>query len=128
MWHLLWMWTCCPLYNKETVPDLPLCLSTGHRWPRGSHFPSINSYFMLLHSSISVQIEQNAIKFKIAPRKHESIFNFFFANNQRPLIIWFLCFTENPEIYYQDFFPTWKKKCKGVVIPFLIEMWNLNTL
>ena len=37
---------------------------------------------MLLHSSISVQIEQNAVKFKIAPRKHESIFNFFFANNK----------------------------------------------
>jgi hypothetical protein len=46
---------------------------------------------MLLHSSISVQIEQNAVRFKIAPRKHESIFNFFFANNKRPLIIWFLC-------------------------------------
>ena len=39
---------------------------------------------MQLHSSISVQIEQNAIKFKIAPRKHESILNIFFANNQRP--------------------------------------------
>ena len=46
---------------------------------------------MLLHSSISVQIEQIAVKFKIAPRNHESIFNFLFANNQRPLIIWFLC-------------------------------------
>ena len=30
---------------------------------------------MLLHSSISVQIEQNAVK--IAPRKHESILNIF---------------------------------------------------
>ena len=39
---------------------------------------------MQLHSSISVQIEQNAVKFKIAPRKHESILNIFFANNQRP--------------------------------------------
>ena len=34
---------------------------------------------MLLHSSLSVQIEQNAVKFKFAPRKHESI-----ANNQMP--------------------------------------------
>ena len=33
---------------------------------------------------ISVQIEQNAVKFKIAPRKHESIWNIFFSNNQRP--------------------------------------------
>ena len=39
---------------------------------------------MQLHSSISVQIEQNAVKFKVAPRKHESILNIFFANNQRP--------------------------------------------
>jgi len=46
---------------------------------------------MLLHSSISVQIEQNAVKSKIASRQHESIFNFFLVNNQRPLIIWFLC-------------------------------------
>jgi hypothetical protein len=37
---------------------------------------------MLLHSSISVQIEQNVVKFKTAPRKHESIFNFSFANNK----------------------------------------------
>ena len=22
------------------MPDLPLCLSTGHRWPRGPHFPA----------------------------------------------------------------------------------------
>ena len=39
---------------------------------------------MLLHSSKSVQIEQNVFKFKIAPRKHESILNIVFANNQRP--------------------------------------------
>ena len=39
---------------------------------------------MLLHSSTSDQIEQNAVKFKIAPRKHESILNIVFANNQRP--------------------------------------------
>ena len=37
---------------------------------------SIDSYFTLLHYYISVQIEQNGVKFKIAPRKHESIFNF----------------------------------------------------
>jgi hypothetical protein len=37
---------------------------------------SINSYFMLLHSSISVQIEQNTVKFNIAPCRHESIVNF----------------------------------------------------
>ena len=38
-------------------------------------------------------------------------------------------FAANPEIYYQDFLPPWKKnnkKSKGVVIPFLIQMWNLN--
>ena len=29
-------------------------------------------------------IEQNAVKFKIVPRKHESILNIFFANNERP--------------------------------------------
>jgi hypothetical protein len=39
---------------------------------------------MLLHSSKSVQIEQNVFKFQIAPHKHESILNIFFANNQRP--------------------------------------------
>jgi hypothetical protein len=36
-------------------------------------------------------------------------------------------FAANPEIYYQDFLPTWNKiakKSKGVVIPFLIQMWN----
>jgi hypothetical protein len=39
---------------------------------------------MLLHSSISVQIERISVKFKIAPRKHESILNMFLANNPRP--------------------------------------------
>jgi hypothetical protein len=41
-------------------------------------------YFMLLRSSISVQIEQNTLKFKIAPRKHESIFNFFLPITRGP--------------------------------------------
>ena len=46
---------------------------------------------MLLHSSIKVQIEQNAVKFKMAPRKHESILNIFVLPITRsPLIIWFL--------------------------------------
>ena len=44
----------------------------------------ISPVSMLLHSSISFQIEQNAVKFKIAPRKHESILNIVFANYQRP--------------------------------------------
>ena len=39
---------------------------------------------MLLHSPISVQIEQNAVKFKIAPRKHESIFNFCWPITRGP--------------------------------------------
>jgi hypothetical protein len=39
---------------------------------------------MLQHSSISVQIERISVKFKIAPRKHESILNIFLANNPRP--------------------------------------------
>ena len=39
---------------------------------------------MLLHSSIIVQIEQNAVKFKIAPRKHESIFNCFCQQPEAP--------------------------------------------
>ena len=46
---------------------------------------------MLLHSSISVQIEQNAVKFKIAPRKHKSILNIVFAKNQK---------TPNNLVYY----------------------------
>jgi hypothetical protein len=31
-------------------------------------------------------------------------------------------FAANPEIYYQGFFSNLKKKSKGVVIPFLIQM------
>ena len=34
--------------------------------------------------TICVHIEQNTVKFKIAPRKHDSILNICFANNQRP--------------------------------------------
>ena len=40
---------------------------------------------MFPHSSIIVKIEENAVKFKIAPRKHESILNMFFANNKNIL-------------------------------------------
>ena len=48
------------------------------------NFYQFISYFMLLHSSISVQIKQNAVKFKIALRKHESIFNFFLPITRGP--------------------------------------------
>ena len=39
---------------------------------------------MLLHSPISVQIEQNAVKFKFASRKHESVFKFPLAISRDP--------------------------------------------
>ena len=55
----------------------------------------INSYFkqqccfsllqyLCYYILLCVQIEENAVKFKIAPRKHESILNIVFANYQRP--------------------------------------------
>jgi hypothetical protein len=63
---------------------------------------TVNSYFkqqccfsllqyLCYYILLSVQIEQNAVIFKIAPRKHESILNNFFPITRGPLIIWFLC-------------------------------------
>jgi hypothetical protein len=70
---------CC----KSKVSFFLIRFSTYARTWSSSKFLSIaiSCYYIL------VQIEQNDVKIKIPPRKQP----FFFANNQRPLIIWFLC-------------------------------------
>jgi hypothetical protein len=62
---------------------------------------------------------QIAVKFKIAPRKHPDPDsdpkgrNWHYWSQSTEFFL-FGALAANPEIYYQDFFPTWNKITKKV--------------